>query len=202
MAEKEKRETFTERALKRTRSDGSPAVRKKRSLSRIIMIVDALILLAVLFFLNTRESSKNEYASSHVSISGLNLRFSMNAEESGIYIFSITLLSSGDSEKTWNFDGALAFLKLRAGGAVFYEDEFGKNISKISMLPGEAKTFPLRIPSEIIDRYMAERTNVTKRKKTLLDLILRSGETIEAETVLNLPNKISTFISFEHEAKE
>ena len=196
----EKKETFTEQTLKQIRSgETSPAMKKKRNTSRIIMLVDILILAVVIIFLNTR-NSKNEYTTASANGSGLNMRFSVSEEKSSkTYLFTITLLSSVDDEKTWNFEPCLATLKLSCAGSTFYEDKFGVKISKISMLPGEARTFPLQIASEIIDIYSKEKANAAKRRKTLFDLLVKSGETINAEAVLNLQDKISASISFEHE---
>jgi hypothetical protein len=67
------------------------------------------------------------------------------------------------------------------------------------MLPGEARIFPLQISSETIDIYLKERTNAVKRKKNLFDLLVKSGEIITAEAVVNLQDKLSASISFEHE---
>jgi len=196
----EKKETFTERTLRRVRSGTTPpAGKKKRTISRVIMLVDILILVIVLIFLNIK-NPKNEYVTATVNGGGLNVRFSVNNEKPAkAYIFTITLLSSVDVEKTWNFEPPIAALKLSCAGRLFYEDKFGGKISKISMLPGEARTFPLQISAEIIDIYLRERANVIKGRKTLFDLLVKSEEVINAEAVLNLQDKISAFVSFEHE---
>ncbi|MCL1911583.1 MAG: hypothetical protein FWG13_05210 [Leptospirales bacterium] len=196
----EKKETFTEQTLKQIRSgETSPARRKKRNISRIIMLADILILAVVIIFLNAR-NSKNEYTTASVNGDGLNARFSVSDEKSAkTYIFTITLLSSADDEKTWNFEQHLATLKLSRSGILFYEDKFGVKISRINMLPGEARIFPLQISSETIDIYLKERTNAVKRKKNLFDLLVKSGEIITAEAVINLQDKLSASISFEHE---
>jgi len=199
----EKKETFTERTLREMRLDKTPtSTKKKRNISRIIMLVDVLIIAIVIIFLNTR-NTKDEYAAASVNGSGLNMRFSVNNEkDSKTYMFTITLLSSTDTEKTWTFEPCLAALKLSRAGSLFYEDKFGGKISKISMLPGEARTFPLQIPSEIIDTYLKESVNAAKRRKTLFDLFVKPGETIKAEAELNLQDKISATISFEHEVEK
>ena len=199
----EKEETFTERTLRQIRSGKTPTpVKKKRNIARMIMLVDALIIVAVLIFLNTR-NQKNEYITASMNGSGLNVRFSVSSEKDGeAYMFTISLLSDVDAEKTWTFEPHLATLKLSYGGKLFYEDKFGRKISKISMLPGEVRTFPLQISSETIDRYIKESVNVAKKRKTLFDLLVKSGEMINAEAVLNLQDEISASITFEHEVKE
>ncbi|MCL2025455.1 MAG: hypothetical protein FWG92_01465 [Leptospirales bacterium] len=196
------KETFTERTLKEIRSDkASQPVKKRRNISRIIIVVDILIIAIVFVFLNTR-NTKNEYITASANGSGLNMRFSVtNEKDDKTYMFTITLLSATDAEKTWTFEPHLAALKLSHSGDIFHENKFGGKISKISLLPGEARIFTLQIPFEIIDMYLKEKNNVPKRRKTLIDLFFKSEETIRAEAELNLQDKISALISFEHEVK-
>ncbi|MCL2025323.1 MAG: hypothetical protein FWG92_00775, partial [Leptospirales bacterium] len=184
---RKQKETFTERTLKQIRSGGTtPATKKKRNILRVIIVADLLIIAIVLVFLNTK-NTKNEYATVSASGSGLNMRFSVtNEKDDKTYMFTITLLSLIDAEKTWDFEPHLVTLKLSHSKNIFYENKFGGKISKINLLPGEARTFPVQIPFEIIDIYLKERTNVTKRRKTIIDLFLKSGETVRAEAELNL----------------
>jgi hypothetical protein len=199
----DKKETFTERTFRELRAGKTnPSRKKKRNISRIIMLFDALIILAAIIFLNTR-NSKNDYATSSVSKDGLNASLSVNAEKkTESYAFTVTLLSSLDEEKTWYFEPNLATLKLTLKGDTFYEDKFGTKISKITLLPGEARTFPLRISFEIVDRYLAEKANVIKRRKNLFDVLVKPTKNIMAEAVLNLEEieeGVTVLVSFEHE---
>lgn len=193
------KETFTEQTLKRIRSgEPPPAVKKKRTLSRAVLVIDAIVIILVLAFLNSR-GSKNENVSAIIETDGLTVRFSVNkAGELDAYLMSLSLTSSLDREKTWHFEKSAATIRLAHKNNVFFEDEISKNTSQITILPGETRTFSIMVRTEIIDDYL--KTSMPKKRRTIVDAFV-SGETITAEVVLNLPEKPTLIASFEQEDK-
>ena len=194
MAEKE---TFTEQTLKRIRSgELSPATKKKRSLSRMIFLIDAIVVTLILVFLVSRNSEK-DYTSATANTAGLTARFSVsNSSEAESYIMSLSLTSSLDAEKTWIFDKSIATVNLSHNKNVFYTSDISKNTLNLKILPGEVRTFTAMVPAYIINDYL--NAHVPKKKRTIVDFVVPS-ETIDAELTVNLSEKKTLLISFEQE---
>lgn len=191
--------SFTERALETARSGPSPERKRKRRLSRGIMIADAVIILLVCVFMVSRIQTEKQSATADVTVNGLNAVLSGELKQDS-YVFSLTLSSLEKAAKSWQLTGSAAVLNISHKGDVFYHTVFSPGLNSIELLPGEAKTFPLAVDAGLVDAFLSGR-NIKTAKKTLFDFT-EKGEPVTAEAVLSLKEPVSFSLEFRHEVKE
>ncbi|MCP4135407.1 MAG: hypothetical protein GY754_30840, partial [bacterium] len=109
----DEKETFTQKTLKSLRThDGSERRTRKRKLSRIILFVDAIVVVLILIFFQTRTPEEHN-RSATINYKDMQIRFSItNQKESGIYLYSITLKSTSKKQTVYTFDKSIAQLRI------------------------------------------------------------------------------------------
>ncbi len=195
----EEEKSFKERAMDIVRSGPSPERKRKRRISRGIMIADAVIILLVCVFMVSRQQNESVYRSASASVSGLHAVLSEELKN-GSYVFSLTFSSGGKAAGSWQLTGSAAVLNLRHKGNIFYTDVISPGLNSIDLLPGEAKTFPVEVDSVLIDSWFSG-LKIKNVKKSLFDFT-EKGEPVTAEAVLSLKEPVSFSLEFRHEVKE
>ncbi len=167
--EKQEKSSFLKDYIERVKSGKkSPESIRKRRLSRIILVIDIIIVITVLIIFN-RNSNEPVYHSTSLSVNDIYYRASITREkESGIYLFSFVIKSESKKEKTLYFNESIAKLDLKYKMNTIYTTIIGDNLQKLKILPGEVKTFVSEINDSVIRQFASEHADVIiPRKKTL-----------------------------------
>lgn len=197
-----KRKETIQEAMERIQAGKHPtSTVKKRRASRVILLVDIVLVILIMIFVYNRAPEKF-YSSTSINYGGILYRFSVTREDKGNeYLFSLTIKNNLKKAKRVAYINAIAELTIYHGKAVIYKTETGDNITHLKLLPGELKIFISRIDSSIIDAFMSEHPDyVVSSKRTLFS---RSKDYIPltALATINMKERISTTLKFNHEAQ-
>lgn len=200
MTDTPEKKSFTQKTLTLLRTDNAYSAeenkrKKKTKLSRIITIIDATIVILLLVFFSTRNGDRGtENASGIVTHGNLTVKFSMmqqqNDSNESEYVFSLTL--SAAETGGWTFADAVGKFNLLHKGNVFYEGVFSPGAKTIELLAGEAKTFPVHVSAQIIDRALESDNG---KRKTLFSF--GDVKTVTARSEINLINAMGSVIEFD-----
>jgi hypothetical protein len=197
-----KRKETLQEALERIHTGKHPvSTVKKRKASRIILLVDIVLVILIMIFVYNRVPEKF-YSSTSINYGGMQYRFSVTREgKENEYLFSLTIKNNLHVAKKVAYKNAIAELIIYYGKEEIYKAKTGDNITHLELLPGELKIFISRIDSSILDGFMSEHPDyIVSTKRSLFS---RSKDYIPftALATINLKEKISTTLKFNHEAQ-
>ncbi len=193
--------SFSEKTLRRIRSNQkSESSKKKRRLSKIFLAIDAVVILILLLFFYNRKGPEHSYYSTKINYKELLIRFSISRERTDKdYLFSVSMKSNGTSEKKFIFNNSIGKVTLYYKKEPVAEKIIGPGISGLNLLPGETKTFVENIDSRLLDNFISEKKGLIKYKKRSLIEFDKPKVQFDAEILLNIDEKLSSTIIFEHE---
>jgi hypothetical protein len=197
-------ENFTEKTLKRIRSDpNSNGSKNRKNFSRIILFVDALILVILIIYFTSGENKKpDEFQTSVINYQGYTIRSSTGIiDETDNYYFSISLKSRDNKKKILLFNNFVGSLKIYHKKRLILEKVIGNNIKDITILPDEVKFFTTEVGREKFDNYLLKNTKKKTIRKTLFQFGKNSYK-LNAIIKLNIDKGISSTLEFTHEVKE
>jgi hypothetical protein len=197
-----KRKETLQQALERIHAGKHPeSTIKKRRASRIILLVDIVLVILIMIFIYNRVPEKF-YTSTTINYGGIQYRFSVTREsKKNEYLFSLTIKNNLQEIKRVAFSDAIADLIIYHGRDEIYKTRTGANITHLKLLPGELKIFINRIDSSTIEGFMSEHPDAIISKKRSLFSRSKDYIPLTALVTINLKEKISTKLKFNHEAQ-
>ncbi len=188
---------FSEKAFERIKKgERSPESRKKRRLSRILLLADGvLIVLILLFFYGDKKGPIYETAS--VKFRDLDIRYSVSTEEeSGDYLFAMTVKNSTNKPIKYFFKKSLAVLSVRHESKQIFSTIIAEGVKEINLSPGKNKTFVEMVPKKNLEIT----GNRKPARKSLFDFT-DTRIPLEAVFVFSPGEEITTSITFKHGVK-
>ncbi len=173
---------------------------KKRRLSRIILVIDALVIVLILLFIYNRAPEKL-YTSTSINHGGLQYRFSMTKEGAAQqYLFSLSIKNTLPRQKRVSYNGGISDLLLLHGRDEVYRTAIGDAITGLSVLPGEVKNFISVIDTAVIERFVSAHPEYILSEKSFL---ARRNEYVPLVALIriNIGEPISTTLNFNHEVR-
>jgi hypothetical protein len=173
---------------------------KKRRLSRIILVIDALVIVLILLFIYNRAPEKF-YTSTSINHGGLQYRFSMTKEGAAKqYLFSLSIKNTLPQRKRVSYDEAISDLLILHGRDEVYRTAIGDAITRLSILPGEVKNFISVIDNAAIERFVSAHPEYIISEKGFL---ARRNEYVPLVALIriNIRESISTTLNFNHEVR-
>jgi hypothetical protein len=197
-----KRKETIQEALDRIHAGKHPeSTVKKRKASRIILLVDIVLVILIMIFVYNRAPEKF-YSSTSINYGGIQYRFSVTREgRDNDYLFSLTIKNNLHMKKKVAYQNAIAELIIYHGKEEIYKTKTGDNITHLELLPGELKIFISRIDSSIIEGFMSEHPDYIVSAKRSLFSRSKDYIPLTALATINLKEKISTILKFNHEAQ-
>ncbi len=191
-------ESFRERALKRAQShDHSRETSKKRKVTSIILIIDAIAVIIILFYFSNR-SPEGEYSSTSFQLKGIEYRFSIAREgDDDDHTVSLSLNSTANRERTIRFHGSVADVHVRYGDDTVTTLTMGENVALIALLPGENKTFIETVSHTDMKQYITSKGDIAVKKDTSI-FSTKEGVPFTAVLNLNTGDDMSTSLRFWH----
>jgi hypothetical protein len=197
-----KRKETLQEALERIHTGKHPASTvKKRKASRIILLVDIVLVILIMIFVYNRAPEKF-YSSTSINYGGMQYRFSVTREgKENEYLFSLTIKNNLHVAKKVAYKNAIAELIIYYGKEEIYKTRTGDNITHLELLPSELKIFISRIDNSILDGFMSEHPDYIVSTKRSLFSRSKDYIPLTALATINLKEKISTTLKFNHEAQ-
>jgi len=189
--------TFTEKTLQKIRSGGkSEKSRRKIRLSRIILVIDALLIVLIVFYFNTRDTGKT-YKTSTLTCSEIKFRLSVNSDpETSAYMFTITAEPLRDRETTLKFRGTLAHLDIIHENSVIIKRSIGEPLTSLTLAPGDARTFVSVIEKETLKQALPGSLRPEKPERKTLFQFNAAGVPLTARITINTPDPVSSELPF------
>ena len=180
-----------------TSGQKSPETVRKRRFSRIILLIDIIIIIIILIVFK-KDAQVPEYYSTFLSINEAGYRASITREQdTGSYLFSLTIKSESVRKKNLIFSGQLAKIEIKYMNDNIYDFALGKGIEKLELLPEEVKTFLHKIDTKAIRRFSDENNNAIKPvKKTLVSV--NRYIPMECVVTINTGEKTSVKMNFNY----
>jgi len=192
----QKKETFSEKALKRVQSGEHPKSSiKKRRLSRIILIVDGLLVIGLLIFFYNKNPEQT-YLSSSVNFKNVEFKFSINSGEKRSYFFTLEIKSDSNREKQLLFNDSVAELIIKHNNKPIIKRPIGENITRLILQPNGNRRFIELIKGTDIKEYADLHPELIKSRQKTLFQVEKPHIPMKAEILINLKEKISTSIDF------
>jgi len=197
------KETFTGKALKKIRYGNSSSQNpRKRRISRLILVIDAVFILLIIVFFNTKKPEE-VYHSSSMKYKNLNIRFSVSVEkQTHDYLFSLTLNSESDKKTKIQFKRSLAKINIFHKKTEIIQKKIGPETLFIRLDPGESRSFITQVSSKKFDTFAREKLNIRKRERKTLFQFDDMSMLLRAVMTLNTDTEISSAIEFKHEVSD
>jgi hypothetical protein len=195
--------TFREQMLERIREDKQPETsQKKRKLSKILIIVDGILIALILLFMYNKDDNRL-YQSTSLDFDNVRYRFSVGLDEdTNNHLFTLSMKSLAKKEKSINYYNSIAKLYIYHNLVLITENEIAPEVKKVKFLPGEVKTFVIPLEETKIIAYIKK--NPDSVPKGIRSLIQFEGAQLplEAKIIINVKNKVSTHLHFNYEVKQ
>ena len=194
-----KEESFTEKTLNRIRSGESAGEgRKKRKISRIFIVVDLILILAIIIYF-TSDRKDDTYETSNFNYGTLDIRFSVAQDkERGDYLFSLSISSSVNGTSEYTFNESLASIEVKAEGRTLRKMDIGRGVTVLNFHSEEIKTFNAVLDRKILDDFaLSVPRGRYKPRRTLFGT---TGERLPVDIRITLNHKdgISTSVELQH----
>ena len=184
-----------ERYMAGTPSEGTL---KKRRFSRILIFIN-LVLLAIILFVAKRPNVST-YQSTGIEYGSLNCRFSIGRDtKSGDYLLSVTLQSRDPVPREYIVDPPVASVLVSYGGRAIARASLGDNIRRITLAPGEVKSFVKPLDESPFEKFRDENPDaLVPPRKTYL-FAQKQHLPLEARLTVNLRERVSVTLNFNYE---
>lgn len=189
--------------LERIRNPEQPEdIRKKRRMSKIFIVVDA-VLIALIFFYFTGRGTDDEYKKASVSYGALEFSLSVLPEGSGgDYLATLTSALKDGEKKDVTFNKSVANITLKSGDSVIAGRIIGDGTGTIELKAGETKIYSSRISRQVIDVFAAENPRlVISPERTLLSRD-KPYLPVKLTAEINIGEGISTSLEFSHRMEQ
>lgn len=189
---------FIKNTLKKiTTGEKSPDTVKKRRFSRIILLIDIIIIIIILIVFK-KDTQIPAYYSTSLSISKVGYRASVTREqETGSYLFSLTIKSESDKKKIITFSDNIANIEIRYMNNIIYDFILGEGAEEIVLLPEEVKTFLHKIDYIVLKKFSNENKEAIKPGKRTLISVSRYIP-LNCRITINTGEKTSAEVNFKY----
>ena len=163
---------FLRNTLKKiTSGQKSPETVKKRRFSRVILLIDIIIIIIILIIFK-KDAQIPAYYTTSLSINETGYRASITREqETGLYLFSLTIKSESNKKKIITFSNHIAKIEIKHRNDVIYDFTLGESVKEIILLPEEVKTFLHKIDYIALKKFSNKNKEAIKPgKKTLISV--------------------------------
>lgn len=178
---------------------GNPESKRKR-LSRVILIFDALIILIVLLILTNRGKDTSIHTA-NIKLKGTEINYTITKiPETNDIIFGLTIKGvEKRGEKIYLTEG-LAKIKIMDGNEIILSDEIGPGIKYIALEQDETKIFTREISGNILHDYLINIKKLKPRKRSIIDLTSKNY-TFSSSLTVNYPDPIVIPLDFKYEVR-
>lgn len=192
------KESFTQQALERIRSGKSQGdSAKKRRISRILLLVDGILVIFLILYFSNRDSSE-DIQTAALTFGKIQSRLTLAKDwERGNLISTLTLSNQG-KEQTITFINNIATLQVRKNDTILLGRTLGNNVKRLPLASGESRTFSSSIPiSELRraaghspDDRVKQRKTLFQFQKDYIPLTLTCTLHTEEELSLDIPLRL------------
>ena len=189
---------FIKNTLKKiTTGEKSPETVRKRRLSRIILLIDIIVIIVILIIFR-QDSQGPAYYTTSLSINEIGYRASITREqETGSYLFSLTVKSESNRKKIITYSVHLANIDIKYNDNIIYNFALGSGTEQIILLPEEVKTFIHKIDYTAVNKFSQEHNEAIKpEKKTLISA--KRYIPLECIITINTGEKTSAKLNFKY----
>ncbi len=193
-------DNFTKKTLDKIKTPhGSERLAKKRRISKVILIID-IILVVIIFMVFNRDSNDTEYYSTSVTYNNIVYRFSASKEmDTDNYLFSLSLRSNSNVDITERFKRSIAEIKLYGNDKFLFKTVLGENVQSIRLQPGELKTFITEIGNSKFTSFAEANPDTISPQKDTLLMFEDKHILLNAIITINTKEKIITDLKFKYE---
>jgi len=190
---------FTERTLERIRSgEGSDSSRKKRKFSRILLVIDAVLVLALLGYFTNREKQPT-YRAVKFHYGDIEFRFSAARDGSGDYLFTLSARKPEKIKREIMFNGSIATLVLTHGNTIIAQKTMAAGSRRIDFEGNAVRTYIVPVEDDILKNFAdSHRDSIKNERKTLISFV-KPTIPMKAVLTLNTGEKISTELDVPYE---
>ncbi len=191
------KDTFTQRTLERIRaSERNPESQKKRKLSKIILVLDGIIVAVVLVYFFSKDDKIN-YKTTTVQYKSYSFRYSISGSVKRPQVFSLSIKSKAKVKTILALKKHLATIEIKHKNILL----LSKNLDtpkKILLSPGESKTFVTLFQYNTIKNAIMTKTPFEMPRRTLLST---GGKNVTLNTTISIyaGEKIATTLPFNFE---
>lgn len=196
-------EEFKERALRKVRSKESiDDTRRKRRLSKLFLVIDAVIILMVMLYFYNGSEPQEAYYTTKINYHKMEYRFSVaTVKKSNNYLFSLSIKSNRERVSEIKFNNSIATIDISRKDQKVFEKKLGNGINRLKMYPAEIRSFAENIDFKIMDDYINENSDLLQiKKKSLINFRSREVK-FTAKIKLNTVEKIVATVDFKHGVK-
>jgi len=189
------KKTFSEEALERVRSGRQPeSHKKKRKLSRAVLIIDAIIVLAIFLFF-FKDNKAPEFYSTSLEYKNCRIRYSINKDNAyNDYHFSVQIKGLSETSK-FKVKDSFATVKLYYKKKEIKRFNLGDNIKHLNIAKNSIKSFTYTLERDEISKII----KAPKRKKRQYLIEFENNLTIESQLIINTEDTVSTKLNFQYE---
>ncbi|MBN2039243.1 MAG: hypothetical protein JW864_04325 [Spirochaetes bacterium] len=180
-----------------TSGEKTPETLRKRRLSRIILLIDIIIIVVILIIFR-QESRVPAYYTTSLSINEIGYRASITREEeTGSYLFLLTVKSESNMKKIITYTAHLAKINIKYNENYVYDFTLGSGTEQIILLPEEVKTFLHKIDYTTVKNFSREHNEAIKpERKTLIPV--KKYVPLECIITINTGEKTSAKLNFNY----
>ncbi len=196
-------EEFKERALRKIRSKESfNDTRRKRRLSKIFLVVDAVIILLVMLYFYDGDGPEEAYYTTKLDYKKMEFRFSVaTVKKSKSYLFTLSIKSNRKRESEISFNNSIARIEIFQDKNKLLEKGLGNGVNRLRMHPSEIKSFAENIDYRLMDNYIKENSDLLQVRKKSLIRFRNQEVNFTAKITLNTSEKITATVDFKHGVK-
>jgi hypothetical protein len=195
--------TKIKNTLNRIKTGKHPdATVKKRRLSRMILLIDGLVIVLILLFMYNRQPDK-VYHSQALTYDECEYRFSVSGlPGQNKLFFSLSILSKKKQRTVIYFNKTLATMAVMYNNDVIYNNIFGKDITSLALQPDESKTFVLQANQELLQAYAATHPAALINDPQKIFSFKKTNLPITVELTLQTGKKLTTALHFNYEVQQ
>ncbi len=193
------KETKSEKILRDLRDHNKEKpTSKRKKYSRVIVFIDALIILIV-FIIITNRGNDTAFYTSKVTVKSIEINYTITEiPETKNMLFSLTLKGTDRNDNKVFLQESLAKLVIYDGSKKVYENEIGSGMKEIILANDETRIFTNEISSDILNDYFKNIKKVKMKKRSLIDFSSRSFQ-LQSEIILNFSDPLKIPMDFKYE---